>query len=41
MMLLSEIIGLALMYTRLRYALLSVKETTNEIHTVWLEPSGG
>lgn len=38
LMLLSEIIGLALMYTRLRYALLSVKETTNEIHTVWLEP---
>jgi hypothetical protein len=25
------------MYTRLRHALLSVKETTNEIHTVWLE----
>jgi transcriptional regulator with GAF, ATPase, and Fis domain len=40
LMLLSEIIGLALMYTRLRHALLSVKETTNEIHTVWLEPFG-
>ena len=41
LMLLSEIIGLALMYTRLRNALLSVKETTNEIHAVWLEPFGG
>ena len=41
LVLLSEIIGLALMYTRLRNALLTVKETTNEIHKVWLEPFGG
>jgi transcriptional regulator with GAF, ATPase, and Fis domain len=38
LMLLSEIIGLALMYTRLRFALRSVKESVNDIHAVWLEP---
>jgi hypothetical protein len=36
LVLLSEIVGLALMYTRLRHALLSIKETTSEIHSVWL-----
>lgn len=38
LMLLAEIIGLALMYTRLRFALRSVKESVNDIHTIWLEP---
>jgi hypothetical protein len=37
LMLLSEIIGLALMYTRLRFALRAVKENVNDIHSVWLE----
>ena len=38
LMLLAEIIGLALMYTRLRFALRAVKENVNDIHTIWLEP---
>jgi transcriptional regulator with GAF, ATPase, and Fis domain len=38
MLLLSEIIGLGLMYTRLLNALQAVKETVNDIHTVWLDP---
>lgn len=38
LMLLAEIIGLALMYTRLKFALSSVKENVDDIHTVWLEP---
>lgn len=37
LLLLAEIIGLALTYTRLLNAVQSVKETVNDIHTVWLE----
>lgn len=37
LMVLAEIIGLALVYTRLRLAMRSVKENVNEIHSVWLE----
>lgn len=37
LMILTENIGLALMYTRLRQALKSVKETVNEVHPVWLD----
>ena len=36
LLLLAEIIGLAMNYTRLLNALTSVKETVGEIHTVWL-----
>jgi len=39
MLLLAEIIGLGLMYTRLLNALQAVKETVNDIHTVWLDPA--
>ena len=39
MLVLSEIIGLGLMYTRLLNALQAVKETVNDIHTVWLDPN--
>lgn len=35
-----EMIGLAMMYTRLLNALQSVKETVGDIHDVWLEPRG-
>jgi len=37
LMVFSENIGLALMYTRLLQALKSVKETVSEIHPVWLD----
>jgi signal transduction protein with GAF and PtsI domain len=37
LLVLAEIIGLALVYTRLRLAVRSVKESVNEIHEVWLE----
>ena len=36
MLLLAEIIGLAMNYTRLLNALKSVQETVGDIHTVWL-----
>jgi transcriptional regulator with GAF, ATPase, and Fis domain len=39
LLLLAEIIGLGLMYTRLLNACQAVKVTVNDIHTVWLEPS--
>jgi signal transduction protein with GAF and PtsI domain len=35
---LSEIIGMAMMYSRIRSALQSVKDTVSEVHSVWLEP---
>jgi len=35
---LSEIIGMAMMYSRIRSALHSVKDTVSEVHSVWLEP---
>ena len=35
--LLTENIGLAMMYTRLLHALQSIKETVSEIHPIWLE----
>lgn len=38
LLLLAEIIGLGLMYTRLLNACQAVKETVNDIHTVWLDP---
>jgi len=38
LMLLTENIGLAIMYTRLLHALRSVKETVNEVHPIWLSP---
>jgi len=34
--LLAENIGLAMMYTRLLNAMLEIKETVNEVHSVWL-----
>ena len=37
LIMLAEIIGLAMTYTRLLNAFQSVKETVNDIHTVWLE----
>jgi signal transduction protein with GAF and PtsI domain len=36
--LLAENIGLAMTYTRLLNALQSVKDTINDIHTIWLDP---
>ena len=37
---LSEIIGLAMMYTRLLNAVKQVKETVNTVHPIWLEHGG-
>jgi len=37
LLVLSEIIGLAMMYTRLLNALQDVKDTTNDVHRVWLD----
>ena len=37
---LCEIIGLAMMYSRLLNALKQVKETVNTIHPIWLDPQG-
>jgi len=37
LMILSENIGLALMYTRLLQALKSIIETVNEVHPIWLD----
>ncbi|MFC1812618.1 GAF domain-containing protein [Thermodesulfobacteriota bacterium] len=34
---LAEIIGMAMMYSRIRSALQSVKDTVGEVHSVWLE----
>lgn len=38
LLLLGENIGLAMTYTRLLTALQSVKDTVNDIHTIWLNP---
>ena len=35
---LAEIIGMAMMYSRITSALLSIKDTVGEVHSVWLEP---
>jgi len=35
MLLLAEIVGLAMMYTRLLNALRDVKSTVNEVHSIW------
>ncbi|MBW2192379.1 MAG: GAF domain-containing protein [Deltaproteobacteria bacterium] len=35
---LAEIIGMAMMYSRIASALLSIKDTVGEVHSVWLEP---
>ena len=37
LMIFTENIGLALMYTRLLQALKSVKETVDEVHPIWLD----
>jgi GAF domain-containing protein len=37
LMIFTENIGLALMYTRLLQALKSVKETVSEVHPIWLD----
>ena len=38
LLLLAEIVGLAMTYTRLANAVQVVKETVNEVHPVWLNP---
>lgn len=35
---LAEIIGMAMMYSRILNALHSIKDSVNEVHTVWLQP---
>ena len=35
---LAETIGLSMLYSRLLTALVSVKESVNEVHDVWLRP---
>ena len=40
LLLLAENIGLAMTYTRLLNAMQAVKDTVNEVHSVWLEPKG-
>ena len=40
LLLLAENIGLAMTYTRLLNAMQAVKDTVNEVHSVWLEPGG-
>ena len=35
---LAEVIGMAMMYSRIRSALQSVKDAVGEVHSVWLEP---
>ncbi len=37
---LCEIIGLAIMYSRLLNAMKQVKETVNTLHPIWLDPRG-
>ena len=41
LLVLAENIGLALMYTRLLNALKEVKNTVNEVHSIWLNATGG
>lgn len=38
LLLLAEIIGLAMMYARLRIALRVIDETVSDIHSIWLNP---
>ena len=38
---LAENIGLAMMYTRLLNAVKEVKDTINDVHSIWLNPMGG
>jgi signal transduction protein with GAF and PtsI domain len=38
LLLLAENIGLAMTYTRLLNAMQAVKDTVNEVHSIWLEP---
>ena len=40
LLLLAENIGLAMMYTRLLNAVKEVKDTVNEVHSIWFNPSG-
>ena len=37
---LAEIIGMAMMYSRILNALQSVKDSVNEVHSIWLQPKG-
>ena len=41
LLLLAEIIGLAMMYTRLLNALTDVKYTVNEVHSIWFNAISG
>jgi GAF domain-containing protein len=41
LLLLAENIGLAMMYTRLLNALKEVKNTVNEVHSIWFNAIGG
>ena len=35
---LAEIIGMAMMYSRILNALQSIKDSVNEVHSIWLQP---
>lgn len=35
---LAEIIGMAMMYSRILNALQSVKDSVNEVHSIWFQP---
>ena len=41
LMVLAENIGLAMMYTRLLNAVKEVKDTVNDVHSIWLNAVGG
>jgi hypothetical protein len=41
LLVLAENIGLAMMYTRLLNALKEVKDTVNEVHSIWFNAIGG
>jgi hypothetical protein len=41
LLVLAENIGLAMMYTRLLNALKEVKETVNQVHSIWFNAIGG
>ena len=41
LLVLAENIGLAMMYTRLLNAVKEVKETVNDVHSIWLNAIGG
>ena len=41
LLVLAENIGLAMMYTRLLNALKEVKDTVNDVHSIWFNAIGG